>query len=195
MTPAALRAPELVLGDQLATAVDMWSFGCLIFELITNHTLFRVESLDGDRFDETTNDEHLIQITETIQFLPEILFNKWRRASMYYGPDGERIGTHDSVHGSDTGSNGERLDTDGDLTEMEGNSVDDQTDTESQGEVSLASSQNFDSLEKRFRDVKPADIDEREEEQIVRLIRMALQPDATKRASAAELLQQAWFQE
>jgi serine/threonine protein kinase len=196
VTPAALRAPELVLGDQLATGLDMWSFGCLIFELITNHSLFQVESLDGDRFDETTNDEHLIQITETIQPLPEVLFKKWPRASMYYGPTGERLSIHNNVHSSDVGSNEERPDTEGDLTEMEeGHWFDDETDTESQGQVSLASSRHFDSLEKRFRDVKPADIDEREEEEILRLIRLALQPDVATRASAAQLLQQAWFQE
>lgn len=115
---------------------------------------------------------------------------------MYYGPDGERLATHNNMHGSDTGSGEERVDIEGDLTEMEeGDELDSGSDTESEGQVSLASLRHFDSLEQRFRDVKPADIDEREEEEIVRLIRLALQPDAATRASAAQLLQQAWFQE
>jgi hypothetical protein len=41
--------------------------------------------MDGDRFDETYNDDHLIQITKTIQPLPKALFNNWPTASMYYG--------------------------------------------------------------------------------------------------------------
>jgi hypothetical protein len=69
-----------------------------------------------------------------------------------------------------------------------------ETDADSRGEPSLASLRHFDSLEQRFRDVKPADIDEREEGEILSLIRLALQRDVATRASATQLLQQAWLQ-
>jgi hypothetical protein len=69
-----------------------------------------------------------------------------------------------------------------------------ETDADSRREPSLASLRHFDSLEQRFRDVKPADIDEREEGEILSLIRLVLQPDVATRASATQLLQQAWLQ-
>jgi hypothetical protein len=144
--------------------------------------------MEGDRFDETYNDEHLIQITETIQLLLEALLNKWARASMYYGPIGERLETH-RVHGSYSDFNGEGLDTEVDLGEMEEDWRDHDADTNSQREPSLASLRHFDSLEQRFRDAKAADIDEREEGEILNLIRLALQPDVARRASATQLLQ------
>jgi len=185
----------VVLGYRFTAGLDIWSLGCLIFELITGHPLFNVESLEGNQFDEQTNDEHLIQITETIQPLPEVLFNKWHRAHVYYGPDGERLDTCNGGNSSHAGSTKERLNTNGSPNEMgEENQFDHESDNESQGQGSLASLRDYDSLEKRFRDVKPADIDEREEEEIVQLIRMALQPNAAARASADQLLQQRWFE-
>ncbi|KAL5476660.1 hypothetical protein ACEPAI_2846 [Sanghuangporus weigelae] len=37
----ALKAPELVLGFAYSTAIDIWSFGCTIYELLTGKILFR----------------------------------------------------------------------------------------------------------------------------------------------------------
>ena len=34
------RAPEIVLGTKYGHAVDMWSFGCIVYELITGRPLF-----------------------------------------------------------------------------------------------------------------------------------------------------------
>lgn len=34
------RAPEIVLGNKYDHAVDMWSLGCIVFELITGKPLF-----------------------------------------------------------------------------------------------------------------------------------------------------------
>ena len=203
VTPPALRAPELVLKDKLETGLDVWSFGCLIFELVTNLTLFHVESLDGDQFDETTNDEHLIQITEIIQPLPEALLKKWSRASSYYGPTGERIDGPGIL--VDPAQESIDMDFGAGLDEMDQeDGSDHETDSDRQSQASLAdsdlrsqpslaSTRRFVTLEKRFRAVKPADIDEEEEKEIVSLMRLALQPDAAIRASAAQLLQHAWF--
>ena len=194
--PAYLRAPEIVLGDRLGIGVDIWSFGCLVFELLTSHPLFFVENLSGERFDETTNDEHLIQITGTIQPLPTSFFNRWPRAHMYFRPNGERLDNDDLECSSDVEPAGELLGPEDALSELDESGISNPgIDIDSQSQVSLASFRRFDSIKTRFRAVKPADIDERGEEEVIGLMRLALQPDPAKRASAAQLLQQPWFQQ
>ena len=36
----AYRSPEVVLGLQLTCAIDMWSFGCILVEMVTGKPLF-----------------------------------------------------------------------------------------------------------------------------------------------------------
>lgn len=36
------QAPEVVFGDEFNESVDMWSIGCIIYELITGHQLFDI---------------------------------------------------------------------------------------------------------------------------------------------------------
>ena len=38
------RAPEIILGIPYTTAIDMWSFGCILVELFTGYPLFPGES-------------------------------------------------------------------------------------------------------------------------------------------------------
>ena len=38
------RAPEVILGIKYSCAIDMWSLGCIIFELYTGHPLFAGEN-------------------------------------------------------------------------------------------------------------------------------------------------------
>ena len=37
------RAPEILLGIDYTPAIDMWSFGCILFELYTGYPLFAGE--------------------------------------------------------------------------------------------------------------------------------------------------------
>lgn len=39
------RAPEIILGMQYGTAIDMWSFGCILAELYTGYPLFPGEAM------------------------------------------------------------------------------------------------------------------------------------------------------
>ncbi|KAJ7748548.1 kinase-like protein [Mycena maculata] len=41
ITVIPLRAPEVFLGGEWDTPADIWSFGCLVFELVTSRPLFR----------------------------------------------------------------------------------------------------------------------------------------------------------
>ncbi|KAK7578560.1 hypothetical protein V3481_014403 [Fusarium oxysporum f. sp. vasinfectum] len=44
-TPLPVRAPEIVFGDRLDNRVDLWSTGCLMFELVTGQPPFDVVML------------------------------------------------------------------------------------------------------------------------------------------------------
>ncbi|KAI5787314.1 putative serine protein kinase [Geopyxis carbonaria] len=61
VTPLGLRAPELVRHAAFDHRIDVWSFGCLVFELLTGRSLFCVMSDD---------DDHLQQLTDTLGPLP-----------------------------------------------------------------------------------------------------------------------------
>ena len=42
VTPLGLRSPELILGEPIGKAHGIWSFGCLMFEILTGTWLFGV---------------------------------------------------------------------------------------------------------------------------------------------------------
>ncbi|KAF5027023.1 hypothetical protein F66182_899 [Fusarium sp. NRRL 66182] len=182
VTPVALRAPETILGGSLGEGIDIWCFGCLIFEMITGRSLFvGVQSLEGEPYDEISNDEHLIQLWEVIGPLHRPLLDKWHRADQYYGPNGERLnmeseekqyGSSDKESIGDDGGSGVELDLglNDDLTEEPS------TPTRSSSHLSLASPGNFLSLEDQFKEEKPSGIDEAEEKDILHLLRWIFQP-------------------
>lgn len=86
MTPIGLRAPELVLKGEFNMAQDIWSFGCLIFELIAGRPLFYVFGPGKDGID----DEHLLEITDRLGQLPDELYSHWKTSSRYYTEDGAK---------------------------------------------------------------------------------------------------------
>jgi serine/threonine protein kinase len=61
VTPVALRAPELILSQPFGSGIDIWSFGCLMFEFLTGRTLFAVMLLGHDQKEQDdTDDDHLV---------------------------------------------------------------------------------------------------------------------------------------
>ena len=160
VTPEALRSPEDIFGDthEIGFGQDIWGFGCIMYEFLTGDMLFQVEPLMGKPFDEAINDEHLIQITETIGLLPDRLLNRWCRKEKYYLPD---AGRRDDIDDKD--EDGVGLADVGSLQELEC---------------------RLDALE----------VSEEEREDILCVLRMALELDYQKRASATTLLQHPWFQ-
>jgi non-specific serine/threonine protein kinase len=146
-----------------------------------------IESIDGDRHDETWNDSHLLQISETVSPLPDALFRLWPRASAYYDPDRKLLESFSVAQDSQASSK------EATAPLPDNDQCDKVEDEDLQSEISLAELWESRSLGERFRSSKPDDIEEAEEKEILKVIRLALQPDVKLRPSAAELLKMPWF--
>ncbi|CRK14228.1 hypothetical protein BN1708_011106, partial [Verticillium longisporum] len=81
LVPLGLRAPELILGDGRNNTLDVWSFGCLIFELVTGQPLFCIPGSDFE------DDDHILALTERLGPLPDELFKQWKTSSWYFTPE------------------------------------------------------------------------------------------------------------
>ncbi|KAK2027779.1 serine protein kinase [Colletotrichum zoysiae] len=81
VTPVGLRAPELILNKVVDPTLDIWSFGCLVFELITGQPLFCVPGSDFE------DDEHLLTLIERLGDLPEEIWQEWKTSSLYFTPE------------------------------------------------------------------------------------------------------------
>nr|GMD25453.1 serine/threonine-protein kinase SRPK [Ipomoea batatas] len=60
------RSPEVLLGSKYSTPVDLWSFGCICFELATGDVLFDPHSGDNYNRDE----DHLALMMEVLGTMP-----------------------------------------------------------------------------------------------------------------------------
>ena len=56
-TPINMRSPDLILGHPISQDQDTWSFGCLVFELITGRPLFNVDPFDYSEMVDSLQDE------------------------------------------------------------------------------------------------------------------------------------------
>ena len=177
MTPIALRAPEIILRDLASPAVDIWSFGCLLYEYLTGEALFQIPPLP-DRVVEVKDDDHLIQLSEILGPLPPYFLQRWPRADRYFELNGRR-----------KPAAGNPIDL-----YMEARFGRDTTSAE---EV-IGPPPPLDSLEKRFHMNKPSDFDDdngEDEKIIVALLRTILRHDPRERPSASDLLEHSWFKE
>ncbi|KAF2847505.1 kinase-like protein [Plenodomus tracheiphilus IPT5] len=93
VTPVALRAPELILRQKnFGPGIDIWSFGCLMFEFLTGRTLFALMMLGHDQKEQDdTDDDHLVQLNDVIRPLPDSMMQAWPRAGKWYGEDRQRL--------------------------------------------------------------------------------------------------------
>lgn len=79
------RAPEVLLGAPWGCGADIWSTGCLIFELITGDFLF--EPNEGHSY--TKEDDHIAQIIELLGELPPYLLENGRYTKNYFNSRGQ----------------------------------------------------------------------------------------------------------
>nr|POE86659.1 serine/threonine-protein kinase srpk [Quercus suber]POE87638.1 serine/threonine-protein kinase srpk [Quercus suber] len=83
VTPLALRAPGIIFRMPFDHRIDIWSFGCLAFQFITNTALFAVCDWVGTPAEEI-DDDHLLQMTTALGQLPARMTNKWDRHDKYF---------------------------------------------------------------------------------------------------------------
>lgn len=77
------RAPEIVLNSAIDHKLDIWSFGCLLYEFLTGNVLFQVSGWT-DIPQEENDDDHLLQMIDTLGQPPPEIFAKWPRRARYF---------------------------------------------------------------------------------------------------------------
>lgn len=166
VTPLGLRCPELVLGEPITQAQDIWSFGCLMFEFITARMLFSVTGLPGlteaktEEYKRRDDDDHFLQFADVLGDLPSGILSRWPRSHLYVNDRGE-VTKHYI----------------GNLPEG----------------YDISSIEPQSSLEAFFDREKPVDLNASEASVVVKLLRYILQYDSAKRPSASEILSHPWF--
>ncbi|KAK9769112.1 putative Serine protein kinase [Seiridium cardinale] len=86
VTPLGLRPPELILTGEVHRTIDIWSFGCLIFQLITGQPLICVPWYESES---DQDDDHLLSLTACLGALPNKLYREWKNSSLYFTPEGK----------------------------------------------------------------------------------------------------------
>ena len=86
ITTREYRAPEIILGKRFDSGVDIWSHGCLIFELLTGDKLFRPRKSRRNRY--TKNEDHLARISELCGKFNHQYIQSGRNSVLYFDKDG-----------------------------------------------------------------------------------------------------------
>lgn len=79
------RSPEVILGAKYSTPCDMWSLGCMIFELVTGDLLF--DPREGEGYDR--DEDHLALFIELLGKMPRKVMEKGKRAGDFFNRQGE----------------------------------------------------------------------------------------------------------
>ncbi len=77
------RSPEVILGAEWGCSADIWSVGCMIFELLTGDYLF--DPTHGQTF--SKDDDHLAQIVELLGPLPKHLIRDSKYGKRFFHSD------------------------------------------------------------------------------------------------------------
>ncbi|EJC99013.1 kinase-like protein [Fomitiporia mediterranea MF3/22] len=86
--PPDLRAPEVILGLQWDEKVDIWAFGCLVFEFVNNQRLIRVDTAAAAFNDKKFGNHVLYQILAiTRDRLPRNTIESSESAKEYLDPN------------------------------------------------------------------------------------------------------------
>ncbi|KAJ3504224.1 hypothetical protein NLJ89_g8048 [Agrocybe chaxingu] len=83
----ALQAPEALLEAPCGTSMDMWTLGCLLFELLTGEPLFDL-GFQTRELDISRKESHLIQMIELCGEIPKELVRAGRLSDRWFTEDG-----------------------------------------------------------------------------------------------------------
>ncbi|CAM9603930.1 unnamed protein product [Discosporangium mesarthrocarpum] len=84
------RSPEVITGMWYDTSADMWSLGCILFELLTGDLLFDpspIPNRSGEDYDR--DEDHLAQCMELLGKFPKRLVQEGKYSSQYFNRKGE----------------------------------------------------------------------------------------------------------
>jgi serine/threonine protein kinase len=81
------RSPETIIGLSYGTSADIWSFACMIFEMITGDFLF--EPRKGHNFDK--DDDHLAQMMEILGKMPKNIAFSGRLSKRFFDKTGHLL--------------------------------------------------------------------------------------------------------
>ncbi|EGV65911.1 serine/threonine protein kinase, CMGC [Yamadazyma tenuis] len=79
------RAPEVLLGYHWGSSADLWSFACLIFELLTGDYLF--DPREGKAY--SKDDDHIAQVIELLGPFPRQMLKESYYARDFFNARGE----------------------------------------------------------------------------------------------------------
>lgn len=154
-----------------------------------------------DDTQEDTDDDHMLELHYIIAELPDDLMALWPRSGNWFGPGRKRLYPRASKRKEENAE----LHSESSSPEdpEEGNSKVGNSDNQDPEKLSHepggegageAEDEHIPPLEVQFNEEKPDDIDEDEAAVITSLIRRILKYDPAERPSAAELLQDPWFE-
>jgi len=81
------RAPEVIIGSGYDTSIDIWSMGCIVFELLTGDLLFEPKS--GKNF--SKSDDHIAQMFELLGEIPTNIALCGKKSHKYFKRNGELL--------------------------------------------------------------------------------------------------------
>ncbi|KAF9783967.1 kinase-like domain-containing protein [Thelephora terrestris] len=87
--PSVLRAPEVTLKYPWTSAIDIWTVGCLLFELLTERPLFSQDTEDY------SHDLHLQYITECLGPFPPEFLQECEDRDKYFDENGTLLRKND----------------------------------------------------------------------------------------------------
>ena len=79
------RSPEVIIGAGYNTSADIWSFACVVFELLTGDMLFDPHA--GASWDR--DEDHLAMMIELIGYFPRKLIVAGKNSSQFFNKRGE----------------------------------------------------------------------------------------------------------
>ena len=211
-----MRSPEVVLGHPISQTQDIWSFGCLVFEIITATPLFAVYPLFSNRTTVGSLDEdHCSEFGDEKDVFDgedEDKEQKYRKRDKAIDTeqqecDTKKVGndkpatSHYEEDEEEPSPDDEHLQQFACVLRPLPTSILSQWPSapkffDQNGEAKHDKVDNvppYESLEVLFDKDKPIDVDATERVAVLDLVRHILQYEPQKRPSAAQLLEHPWF--